>query len=374
MSWDSIVGQERVKTLLKGALGSRKLPHAYLFHGPEGVGKDAMAIELAKVLNCEVGGDSACDRCESCLRFATLQHPNLILVFPLPVGKGEKSGDLPLAKLSQEDLDNIREQTRLKAENRYHAISIPKATTIKVNSIRDIKREAALTTYRTGKKVILVLDAEYMNAESSNALLKTLEEPREDTMLILTTAHKDQLLTTVASRCQTVRFDVLSEKEISHFLQQRRAASSSQAELVARLAHGSISRADGLLEVDLQEPRERVVEYLRVLHNGDEAEIGSFLETLAREYDRNQMEQFLHILQFWLRDALCLHEDYAAIVNVDYRDSIRKFAERFPEFDYHGTVLGVDNAVSLLNKNVYIPLILMTLSLSIRESLTRHVH
>ncbi|MEK9138888.1 MAG: hypothetical protein AAB393_17340, partial [Bacteroidota bacterium] len=146
MSWNRVIGQERVKLHLLSALRNDRLPHAYLFVGNEGVGKDAAALELAKVLHCEGGNEQACDACPSCIRVNTLQHPDVKLVVALPVGKGEKSDDPPLEKLSQAEIQTIQEQYRLKGENPYHRISIPKATIIKINSIRDVRRESSLST------------------------------------------------------------------------------------------------------------------------------------------------------------------------------------------------------------------------------------
>ena len=130
MSWDSIIGQLRVKQILRSSIESRRLPHAYLFTGPDGVGKDAVAVELAKVLNCERRESVACDTCASCQRFVTLQHPNLNLIFALPVGKGEKYGDPPLAKLSNEEMAEIQEQLKLKSKNLYHDILFFKIPTL----------------------------------------------------------------------------------------------------------------------------------------------------------------------------------------------------------------------------------------------------
>jgi len=96
-----------------------------------------------------------------------LQHPNMHLVFSLPVGKNEKYGDSPLAKLAEEEIAVIREQIRMKAGNSYHTIQIPKANTIKINSVREIRREVALTAFAQGKKVFIVLDAENLNDEAS---------------------------------------------------------------------------------------------------------------------------------------------------------------------------------------------------------------
>ena len=108
MSWDRVLNQQRVKEVLRRLVGQRRLAHAYLFSGPRGAGMDAMALELAKVVNCEQGGEEACDRCPDCLRAANLQHPNINIVVPLPPGKGEKAGDGPLEKLAAEDPDVAR--------------------------------------------------------------------------------------------------------------------------------------------------------------------------------------------------------------------------------------------------------------------------
>ena len=90
MSWSSIVGQERVKSLLRHTLQSGQIAHAYLFYGPEGIGKDTLAVEFAKTLNCTKGGIEACGVCPNCQRMDSFQHPNINLVFALPIGKNEK--------------------------------------------------------------------------------------------------------------------------------------------------------------------------------------------------------------------------------------------------------------------------------------------
>jgi len=371
MGWDDVVGQQRVKQLLRRALGSNRLPHAYLFYGPEGVGKDAMAIELAKVVNCEQQADEACDRCGSCLRFASLQHPNVMLIFALPVGKTERTGDPPLAKLSNEDIEQIREQIQRKAQNSYHTISVPRATTIKVNSIRAIKRDVALTTFSRGKKVVIIIDAENLNEESANALLKTLEEPTGDTLFILTTSYRDQLFPTIISRCQDVRFDLLSENEIQSYMIKQRGVEVSTATLVARLAHGSLSLALDLLEVDLQGQRDTVLQFLRTLYAGEEFEVSRCIDEIARDYDRSEMQRFLQLLQLWVRDAMCVQEGVEAVINIDQRESLIRFARRFPHLAYPELISGIDRAISLITKNAYIPLVLTVLAQNVRRALAR---
>ena len=211
MSWSSIIGQERVKILLKRTIQNDQIAHAYLFYGTEGVGKDALAIEFAKTLICTKNGTESCDTCNNCQRMNSFQHPNIKLVFALPAGKNEKNGDDPINVLTEVQVAELREQIQIKAKDRYKRIEIEKANFIKINSVRDIKREAAMSTTEDGKKIFIIFNADMMNAEASNSLLKTLEEPLQGTILLLTTSAKDQLLPTIISRCQLIKCDLLSD-------------------------------------------------------------------------------------------------------------------------------------------------------------------
>src|SRR3989304_4248367 len=110
MSWDRIIGQRRVKDLLRRVLSSGSVAHAHLFWGGEGVGKDAMAIEFARALNCQTDHVSPCGVCASCRKINLLQHPNVSMIFALPVGKNEQSGDDPIKGLTEEQVNAGQEQ------------------------------------------------------------------------------------------------------------------------------------------------------------------------------------------------------------------------------------------------------------------------
>ena len=107
----------------------------------------------------------------------SFQHPNIKLVFALPAGKNEKNGDDPINVLSDAQVADVRNQIQIKAKDPYYHIEIAKANFIKINSVRDIKREAGMSRIEEGRKIIIIFNADMMNAEASNSLLKTLEEP-----------------------------------------------------------------------------------------------------------------------------------------------------------------------------------------------------
>ncbi|HEX9655997.1 MAG TPA: AAA family ATPase [Bacteroidota bacterium] len=368
LAWPRVLGQQHVKRTLMSSLSAGRLPHAYLFYGPEGVGKDATAIELARVLQCETVGEVPCDKCRSCEQMKRLQHPDVKLVCALPVGKGEKSDDAPLAKLSRDDLTVIQEEFGKKALNPYHRISIPRATIIKINSIREIRRDAAMSTTGRKKKIFIISRADEMGEEAANTLLKTLEEPNPDTILILTTARRDALLPTILSRCQNVRFDQLLSQEIQTGLEERLGVGKEHAMIVSRLADGSFTKAVSLLEEDIEEMRSNVLSFIRGTLGQNVAARIKAVEDLASTRDRVKVSNFLSFMLVWFRDAMVL-ENGGTIINIDQQEDIKRFLQNFPQADLARVIRDIESAISLLRRNVYITLILLQLLFQMRENI-----
>ena len=368
MSWDHVIGQSRVKGILRSAMERKRLAHAYLFSGAAGSGTEALSIELAKALNCGQSATEACDRCPDCLKMSLLQHPNLHLIFPLPVGKNEKNGDSPLAKLSDDEIAAVREQIQIKAANAYHTIQVPKANTIKINSVREIRREVSLSAFARGVKVFIVFDAEDLNDEASNALLKTLEEPPPGTLILLTTSRPEKLVPTIVSRCQQIRFDPLSVDEIRNALEQRQGVSPEQSGVIARLSGGSYSRALQLIHTDMGERRAEAISFLRIALGGTRKEILEEIEGLVTNHQRPELEEFLLILQAWIRDAMVVGQHQQAAIGAEEFEALQKFALHYPELDFAQLHQAIDRAVSYLRENVYIPLILLNLTFALRAT------
>ncbi len=375
MSWSKVIGQDRVKELLKRAIANHQIAHAYLFYGGEGIGKDAMAIEFARTLHCFTGSTEACDRCQSCKKIETLQHPDVRFICALPVGKSEKTGDDPIAVLSDDQIKTIQEQFSLKGKNRYHRIAIPKATFIKINSVRKIRRQVALSAFEGKQKVFIISNAQDMNAEASNSLLKTLEEPPPNTVLILTTPQKDQLLQTIVSRCQLVQLDPLSEKQIQEALVARDGADLVQAELSARLANGSYTRAQEFLSLDMTNERKEVVRFLRLVLGSSRIQLANEIERLASALDRDAAERWLRLLQMWLRDAVMLRDraDHQ-LLNRDHLEDLKSFVEKFPQANLLKAVENVETSIALLSKNAYLPLVFTTLALDLKNHISLPQH
>jgi len=375
MGWDHIIGQQRVKDLLMRALERKQVAHAYLFHGEPGTGKTALAIELARVLNCQVGGPTACGSCPSCRKVDTLQHPNIKLIVPLPVGKSEKTGDDPVGVLTQEQVTSLQHELASKAKDPYYEIRLAKANFIKVNSVRQIRREASMAGFESGKKVFIIANADQMNTEASNSLLKTLEEPPADTVLILTTARKEQLLPTIISRCQLVRCEPLTVQQIASALHERDGIDEGEAMIAAQLANGSFTAARELVSEDMAKRKAEVVRFLRTALSNSPVSLAAEIEGVLASTERADAERWLRLLQVWFHDALAMKTKHdRQSVHGGSDDDLQRFVERFGNGDLLGASEAVERSIALAGKNVYLPLIFTTLALDLKRLLSTQAH
>ncbi len=269
MAWNDIIGQERVKSILQKSVIEGRVSHAYLFWGIEGIGKEALAIEFAKTVNClgpVISGDriDACGKCEACMKAEDFRHPNIKLVFSIPTGKSQDSkSDNPIGGLADDQIAKIQEQIGLKSKDYYHKIEIPKANHILVSQIREIKRNLTLGAAQQGRRVVIVLRAEEMNKESANAFLKTLEEPHDGVTIIIVTSRVELLMQTIVSRCQQVYCEPLPDSHISAALIGRKGLSETNARIAASFAQGSFTSALEYLNEDMSQLRESVINTFR---------------------------------------------------------------------------------------------------------------
>jgi DNA polymerase-3 subunit delta' len=342
-----------------------------MFTGPAGVGKSATAVEAAKVIRCEAPSDgAACDECENCRSVLALHDPGVQLIFPLPSGKNESSrSDGPFDRLSEENLETIREEVDLKARNPYHHISVPKAQQIKISSVRQIRRDTSKSADARGWRVFVILDAEKMRKEAANAFLKTLEEPAPRTLTILVTSDPARLLPTIRSRCQQVQFAPLTEIDIANGLTQRCQADEAEAQLVARLSGGSFSRAIDLLGSELQQSRSDAVDFLRGVLRRSPVAAAEQIERLASIGDRNELDRFLELLELWLRDAMVLglSQSDDLVVNRDQIEDLRRFVERFGDAPLQQLAPAVETTRRMIRRNVQPRLALTSLSMNLER-------
>ncbi len=366
MAWSDVIGQERAKDILRRSIANKRVAHAYLFHGRAGVGKDALALEFARTLQCMAGGDEACGECKSCRLAAELKHPDVRIIVRLPSARNEQAGDDPFANLGDEVIAAFKDEMAAKARDPYYPISLPKAQVIRINSIRHIRREAARSPVEGRYKIFLILQAEDMNQESSNALLKTLEEPLPNALLLLTSTYPQQLLPTIVSRCQQVECSRLGDDEIALALQRREGCSEDEAVTAARASDGSYGIARTLLQGDVEEERATAVEFLRFAVGQSFVKLSEVVETIVREKDRQGIEAWLKLLQAWIRETYLVQQGSVrqGIIEDDART---RLLQRFPRAALDLSIDCVERAIADTRRNVYLPVILNSLAHELRQ-------
>ncbi len=367
-NWDKIIGQQRVKNTLQTAIRNQRVSHAYLFWGSVGIGKDAMAIEFARILLCHKQGESSCGECSSCKKMETLQHPNLKLIFPLPGGDSEKKEDAD--PLETDVVEEIRKQIGEKALNPYFHIDIPKAKFIRIKSIRELKKESSMSSAEPGRKIFIIFDADSMNDASANSLLKVLEEPLDGTHFLLVSSHKEAVKQTILSRCQLIQCSMLSDEEIQSALEERNSVESTQAHFISRLANGNYSRALELLSDDINKYRSDAVRFLRSILGASAIKIFDEQEEYLTGNKRDNAEQILTMLLVWFRDTVVMREESPNnILNIDQEKELRSFVGRFGAMNLELCMNSIERALELLRRNVYLPLVMLSLTVNLRRIL-----
>lgn len=338
--WDSIVGQEKPKNLLSKIVSSNKIPHAFLFVGPEGVGKYFTAIRFSQLLNTETGHEFSTDNTVS-NKIAHHSEPYIKYILPLPRGKNETSSDSPLEKLSKETLDQIRSDMDAKIKNPYYDIKIQGANFIKISSIREIKRFLAIDFDEIKYRVILISDADLMNDEAQNALLKSLEEPPNGVIFILLTSKKDKLLETIVSRCWTITFEPLKSDEIVSILVKYFGIDESEAKATALFANGSVYKALEFLKHEFSLLKSRVINILRFSLASKYHSAVKEIQPLLSDQSGDTLRLLIQLITFWFVDVL---KNKNQIDDYFFRED----AETMKKFNLRFTEVNIDNLVERL--------------------------
>jgi DNA polymerase-3 subunit delta' len=367
-NWDKIIGQQRVKITLQTAIRHQRLSHAYLFWGNVGVGKDALAIEFARTLLCHKQGESSCGECPSCRKMETLQHPNLKLIFPLPGGDTEKQEDAD--SMENDVLEEVRKQISEKAANPYFHIDIPKAKFIRIKTIRELKKESSMSSAEQGRKIFIIFDAEAMNDAAANSLLKVLEEPLDGVHFLIVSSKKEAVKQTILSRCQTVQCSMLTDEEIQFALEERNSIEPKQAHFISRLANGNYSRALELLGDDISKYRIDAVQFLRSILGTSTIKIFEEQEEYLSGNKRDNAEQILTMLLVWFRDTMIVREHSSNnILNIDQEKDLGNFVNKFGTKNLEACMSSIERALELLRRNVYLPLVMLSLTVNLRRIL-----
>ncbi len=332
MSFNTIIGQEHIKQLLGHMVATGRVPHALLFTGDEGRGQIPMALALAEALLCEnpVEGQ-ACGTCRSCHLNSKFIHPDLHFVFP--VVKRKNKSDAPLSDqylsvwreaLTQSPyLGAERWREALNTENQQPGIFTKEA--------ENITTKMSLKASMGGYKVVIVWQAELMNEETANKLLKLLEEPPERTVFILISAQPDRLLTTIVSRTQEIAFPPIPTDTLATALEQKHGMSPEMAHDLAHRSGGNYIKACRELQgaADDAQDFDMFVLFMRLCYARRIKDLSEWTDRMA-ERGRERQKDFLDYCQRMLRENFIYNFRRPELTYLNPREA--DFATRFSPF------------------------------------------
>jgi DNA polymerase-3 subunit delta' len=312
MNWE-LLGHEWAVSQLKEQIIQDRLRHAYLITGPQGIGRRTLALRLAQALNCPqpAGPGEPCRTCRTCQQIERMQHPDLAIV------QAEQRGG-----------------------------------TLKVDQIRELQHSLSLAPYSARYRVAVLLHFEEAKASASNALLKTLEEPAAQVILIITAESAESLLPTIVSRCEALRLRTLPLVQVSLWLETRWGLPTEQAHLLAHISGGRPGYALRLhQEPDLFNRRQAWLTDLLRLLSSSRVERFAYADNLAKDKDTLRQALFA-----WLslgRDVLLRSAgSIAPIANLDLSTEIDTLVERIPLEAAREFVAGLEKTLDLIDKNV----------------------
>ena len=359
MSFESVHGQAHAKDVLRRAIRSDRVPHALLMTGPPGVGKAALALALARAVNCLAGEVEPCDACASCHRVQSLTHPDVHIVFP-----AKKS------PRDTEDVDPEEEQRFLSSlgQSPYLYPEPGAGQSILIDRIRRLQRDLARSLFEGRCRVGILLHADRLGPQSGNAILKTLEEPIPRTLLILVTSRPDSLLPTIISRCQVLRLRPLTKPEIRNALRQVPALPDDRAAQIVNLSQGSLRRAYQLAGEVVGDFRDQAYFFLREGVLGEDVALIPFAQKWSAPSERKHIEPFFEAVSTWLRDVVLLQEGCAEqLVNLDRKEDVERLGSALNTEVVSNTLAELERCRDMCRRNVNLSLILISLWRSMRR-------
>ncbi len=389
MGWNTIIGQSLQKRILQKAVANDRLAHAYLFSGPEGTGKESVAFELAKVLNCEdrntAEESGSCGSCRSCRDIDAFMHQDIEYVFPVEsvlfdTVDPSKSESKRISD-AKERYHDLIEQKKL---NPYFAPSMDRAMGILTEQVITLQQKASFMPAGKGKKVFILSQPEKMLASAANKLLKLLEEPPAHVLFILVSSRPENVLPTIRSRCQALNFSRITPSDLDRWLCEShpdiqdhirqfiinfsRGNLRIAADLVGSMADGDTSAFEGL------DIRDKAIELLRkILSPGKLAEAVTMMENLSKNHGKQELITLLGSLLLFFQDIrhTTIDPDWQSLNNPDLSETVNRFAQNFPDPDFFSLSTATEEAIRAIQRNVNPMLTLSEYAIRLKRLLSR---
>ena len=276
MPFNEIIGHAKVISMLRQLIRQDRLPHALLFTGPDGIGKRLTAFGLAKALLCEKSNNDYCNLCASCHKINQGNHPDVTIIQP-------------------------------------------EGNSIKIEQLRDWQKSLSSRSYSGSWRITIIDQAERISNSAANSILKILEEPPEDTLICLITVEDRDILPTIVSRCQILRFSPLSRSDFVQIIMKRCQLTESQALLIYNLSKGQLSKGLAMDYNNLLNLRKQWRQFFGS---------STLNEKSYSQIDKASLCDGLEIIAHWWRDVILLQFgiDDSSLTNQDMICEIKKEA------------------------------------------------
>lgn len=323
-----IVGHEQIIEHLKTAIEMGKVSHAYILNGPDLSGKMMIAEAFARALLCEKQDTDGCGECRSCRQSDDHNNPDIIYV------KHDKPNTI--------SVDDIRTQ---------------------------LNNDIVIKPYSNQYKIYIVDEAEKMNQQAQNALLKTIEEPPAYAVIMLLTTNADSFLQTIRSRCITLNLKSVKNDVIKSYLMTEKKIPDYQADVCAAFAQGVVGKAIKLASSDdFNELKESALSLIKRLDDIDLYEMGEAIKQIS-DY-KLQVQDYFDLITVWYRDVLYMKatNDVNGLI---FKDEVYDIKKQASKHSYHGieTIIeALDKAKLRINANVNFDLVIELLLMTIKEN------
>ena len=326
--FSSIIGHEQIKEHLQNAISMDKIPHAYIFHGPDQSGKMALAKSFAMALQCQQHGTEGCMECLSCRQVLSGAHPDVIY------------------------------------------LQHEKPNTISVEDIRkQVNGTVGMKPYASHYKIYIIDEAEKMNQQAQNALLKTIEEPPAYAVIMLLTNNAGTFLPTIISRCITLDLKVVPDGKIRTFLMEKYQIPDYKADICTAFAQGNVGKAIQLAESeDFNEIKNAALQLLKRIK---EIELYELMEAVKQisEY-KLEINDYFDIMMIWYRDVI-FYKATSDVNRLIFKDEVYNIKKQASKSSYEGIeniIKALEKAKRRLNANVNFDLTMELLLLTIKEN------
>ena len=326
--FSDIIGHNQIVEHLKNAIRMEKISHAYILNGESNAGKMMLAEAFATALQCESGNAEPCMNCRSCHQAAEHNQPDIIYV------SHEKPNII--------SVDDIRHQ---------------------------LNNDIVIKPYSSKYKIYIVDEAEKMNTQAQNALLKTIEEPPAYGIILLLTTNADAFLPTILSRCITLNLKSVNEDLIKEHLMKKYQIPDYQADVCAAFAQGNVGKAIQLASSEeFNELKSSALSIVKKMDDLDLYELNDCLKQI-NEF-KPKIQEYFDLLTLWFRDVLYMKATND-VNNLIFKDEVYDIKKQAAKRSYSGIeniLQALEQSRVRLNANVNFDLVIELLLLTIKEN------